>query len=831
MSARGPPSLAARRPAGRPARSGKRARTGRRAPRASVDRDVPLAARQRPGGAPARRRAAPRAGRWPGSWASSRSRSGPAGPAVAPGPLHRRRPRGRRHLPPHRPGPRLRGRRACAAPARPRRRLVSARVSWRAGNRLRERLAAHALRLEPAWHGRHSPGELIERIDGDVEAMTTFFADIAVRIAGNVALIAGMLVLATTIDPWAGLVLTVTALAGAATMVRLRVAAVDAREAEREVNAQLYGDLEERLGGLEDLRANGAGRYAVHRLLAHSARSWRAARRASLRGDGAWRRRRLRRGDRRHHRRRRGPPAAGRGHRRRRAEPLPVRRHAAAAARAGGGAAQRAPEGAGRRPAGRRPAGHRAGDPRRARRRRWPPGGSAGRRARPRHLRLPRRRRPGGAGRRPAPGAGRPPGPGRPHGRRQVDDRPARDPGLGPRRHPARPGGGPPGRRRRPRPHPRRRPPAGGGGDPGRRAVPGVGPRQRDAVRRPAGGRRPAAGRPGAGRPRRLARRAAGRPRHPAGGERRPVRRRGPAAGLRPRLPGRPGGRRARRTLQPARPGDRAPRRAATEALLAGRTAIVIAHRLATLDRMDEIAVLEAARSSTRPAGGPARSPPAATPACAGPGRRRQRSAREWPRDARHAHHRSPTLLDARRPAPGPQRPGRVPDRVGRLGGLLLAPLATAAVVRLVLTASPAATPAACGCSSARWPASRWSGGRWSSPLPCSGTAAGSAGRPCPGQPPALARRGGPGRPPARRPGSGQPLPRRRRGPGPRARRLARHLGRPRVLRAGRGRTRRHRPRGGAGDRRARRPGGARRLAPRAACGPGAAPPGRRPPG
>lgn len=164
----------------------------------------------------------------------------------------------------------------------------SARVSWRAGNRLRERLAAHALRLEPAWHGRHSPGELIERIDGDVEAMTTFFADIAVRIAGNVALIAGMLVLATTIDPWAGLVLTVTALAGAATMVRLRVAAVDAREAEREVNAQLYGDLEERLGGLEDLRANGAGRYAVHRLLAHSARSWRAARRASLRGDGAY---------------------------------------------------------------------------------------------------------------------------------------------------------------------------------------------------------------------------------------------------------------------------------------------------------------------------------------------------------------------------------------------------------------------------------------------------------------------------------------------------------------------------------------------------------------
>ena len=164
----------------------------------------------------------------------------------------------------------------------------SARVSWRAGNRLREQLAAHALRLEQAWHGRHSPGQLIERIDGDVEAMAVFFAGMAVQIVGNVALIVGMLIVATTIDPWTGLVLTLTAVGGAWTLIRLRVAAVGAREAEREVNAQLYGDLEERLGGLEDLRANGAGGYAVHRLQFHSARSWRAARRASLIGDGAY---------------------------------------------------------------------------------------------------------------------------------------------------------------------------------------------------------------------------------------------------------------------------------------------------------------------------------------------------------------------------------------------------------------------------------------------------------------------------------------------------------------------------------------------------------------
>jgi ATP-binding cassette, subfamily B, bacterial len=163
----------------------------------------------------------------------------------------------------------------------------SVRLSWRAGNRLRERLATHALRLEQAWHGRHSPGQLIERIDGDVEAMVVFFSGIAIEIAGNVALIAGMVIVAAVIDPWSGLILAVTACVGAAVMIRLRVAAVSAREVERQVNAELYGDLEERLGGLEDLRANGAGGYAVHRLHHHSARSWRAARRASLHGDSA----------------------------------------------------------------------------------------------------------------------------------------------------------------------------------------------------------------------------------------------------------------------------------------------------------------------------------------------------------------------------------------------------------------------------------------------------------------------------------------------------------------------------------------------------------------
>ncbi len=165
---------------------------------------------------------------------------------------------------------------------------LSVRMAWRIGNRLRADLARHALGLELAWHGEHSPGLLIERIDGDIDALTKFSSTAVLQLLGNALLLGGVIVVALIIDWRAGLLIGMAAVAAALTMSKLRIAAVPAHDAEREVNGRLYGDLEERLGGLEDLRANGAGDYAVHRLHEHSAHWWSAARRASFLGDGAY---------------------------------------------------------------------------------------------------------------------------------------------------------------------------------------------------------------------------------------------------------------------------------------------------------------------------------------------------------------------------------------------------------------------------------------------------------------------------------------------------------------------------------------------------------------
>lgn len=163
----------------------------------------------------------------------------------------------------------------------------SVRLAWRVGNRLRLDLCRHALGLDLHWHGDHSAGQLIERIDGDIDAVTRFSSTAVLQLAGNAILMVGVLVVSAIIDWRASLVIGLTVAAAVGAMVRLRRIAVPFYDDEREVQSQLYGDLEERLGGLEDLRANGAGEWAVHQLHIHSARWWSTARRAAARGDGA----------------------------------------------------------------------------------------------------------------------------------------------------------------------------------------------------------------------------------------------------------------------------------------------------------------------------------------------------------------------------------------------------------------------------------------------------------------------------------------------------------------------------------------------------------------
>src|SRR4029078_12241676 len=117
----------------------------------------------------------------------------------------------------------------------------------------------------------------------DVDALTRFASTAILQLFGNALMLIGVLIVSTIIDWRAGLLIALSAGVAVCLLVHFRRVATPYYDDEREVQGQLYGDLEERLDGLEDLRANGAGRWAVQRLQEHSARWGSAGRRGGFR--------------------------------------------------------------------------------------------------------------------------------------------------------------------------------------------------------------------------------------------------------------------------------------------------------------------------------------------------------------------------------------------------------------------------------------------------------------------------------------------------------------------------------------------------------------------
>ncbi len=155
-------------------------------------------------------------------------------------------------------------------------------LGWTATNALRADLALHCLQLDLSFHKARTSGELIERIDGDVTALATFFSRFVVNVLGNLLLLVGVLVVVAREDLRAGVALTIFALAALFLMAGpLRNIAVKYWGRVREVSAQMYGFLAERLAGTEDIRSSGAEAHVMSGLAWHH-RAWLKSRRKAI---------------------------------------------------------------------------------------------------------------------------------------------------------------------------------------------------------------------------------------------------------------------------------------------------------------------------------------------------------------------------------------------------------------------------------------------------------------------------------------------------------------------------------------------------------------------
>ena len=144
-------------------------------------------------------------------------------------------------------------------------------LAWTTTNEFRLDMTRHVLGLDHEFHRHHTPGELIQRVDGDITEVNTLCSSVLPRAVGSVLIVVGMVVVVLLIDWRIGI--SMGAYVGMAIVIiyLLRRRSIGESEDELRALAKLYGGIEERLTAAEDLRSNGAGQHAMWRFVGESA--------------------------------------------------------------------------------------------------------------------------------------------------------------------------------------------------------------------------------------------------------------------------------------------------------------------------------------------------------------------------------------------------------------------------------------------------------------------------------------------------------------------------------------------------------------------------------
>ncbi|MEF3306230.1 ABC transporter ATP-binding protein [Paenibacillus sp. GYB003] len=140
---------------------------------------------------------------------------------------------------------------------------MTGKLTWDVTNRLRLELTRLCLDRGSEFHKLHPPGELLERIDGDVGRLNNFLSAFALKVVGNHLLVAAAAAAVWIIHPVVGAV--VAALTAAALIVLHGMGGRGTRTVRRYLaeSADLLGYMEERMAGREDIRALDAAPHAL----------------------------------------------------------------------------------------------------------------------------------------------------------------------------------------------------------------------------------------------------------------------------------------------------------------------------------------------------------------------------------------------------------------------------------------------------------------------------------------------------------------------------------------------------------------------------------------
>ncbi|HAQ62531.1 TPA: ABC transporter ATP-binding protein [Candidatus Delongbacteria bacterium] len=165
---------------------------------------------------------------------------------------------------------------------------MSQNIGWKATNRLRNDLTWHCMNLDMSFHKEHLPGEIIERIDGDVSNLINLFSNFMIQVVGSVFFLIGVLGVLFAEDWRIGAVLTAYALAAALIMFNFSKFGIPFWQKNSKYRAEYFGFVGEQLANREDIHSSGAAEYSRYKFKLMLNQWFPFERKATIMGFSMW---------------------------------------------------------------------------------------------------------------------------------------------------------------------------------------------------------------------------------------------------------------------------------------------------------------------------------------------------------------------------------------------------------------------------------------------------------------------------------------------------------------------------------------------------------------
>ena len=165
---------------------------------------------------------------------------------------------------------------------------IGEKVAWKITNNIRLDLIEHCINLDMSFHKEHNPGELLERVDGDISQMFDLFSRIILNMINNLILLVGILIILFKENMFVGVSITVFSILSILILWKTKSKTEKYWIDESKANAEFYGRLGEYISNTEDIAANGARKYIMKKFYDITRRIYPITRKAKLTWATLW---------------------------------------------------------------------------------------------------------------------------------------------------------------------------------------------------------------------------------------------------------------------------------------------------------------------------------------------------------------------------------------------------------------------------------------------------------------------------------------------------------------------------------------------------------------